>query len=118
MLKKNIIIGLFVFYLCILQIFEFLQIKKLQESIRVISQIENELKIKKYIGRKALRLSLNATGDNYSPITIQEDNPEIPYDDYSSSEQDFTNYNSEKEDGIAGQNPPVYSEMSNIIGIN
>lgn len=57
----------------------------------------------------------------YSPITIKEDNPENPYEDYVASEQGFTKnwrekgYNPEGPVGLEGQTPPVYSDMSNII---
>lgn len=61
----------------------------------------------------------------YSPITIKEDNPDTPYDDSElinslpiSSEtvekvSKGTVYNPEGPAGVEGQNPPVYSDMSN-----
>lgn len=68
----------------------------------------------------------NAT--EYSPITIKEDNPDTPYDDSEyrdtlplssqtvTREWQGTGYNPEGPAGVEGQNPPVYSDMSNVIG--
>lgn len=64
----------------------------------------------------------------YHPITIREDNPDTPYDDseyrdtlpVSSSTVtkvwEGTGYNPEGPAGVEGQTPPVYSDMSNVIG--
>ncbi len=64
----------------------------------------------------------------YSPIVIREDNPDTPYDDSEFrdtlpvSEQKIvkewqgTGYNPEGPAGVEGQTPPVYSDMSNVIG--
>ena len=64
----------------------------------------------------------------YSPIVIKEDNPDTPYDDSEYrdtlpvSEQKIvkewqgTGYNPEGPAGVEGQTPPVYSDMSNVIG--
>ena len=64
----------------------------------------------------------------YSPIVIREDNPDTPYDDSELrdtlpiSEQKIvkewqgTGYNPEGPAGVEGQTPPVYSDMSNVIG--
>ena len=64
----------------------------------------------------------------YSPIVIREDNPDTPYDDSEFrdtlpiSEQRIvkewqgTGYNPEGPAGVEGQTPPVYSDMSNVIG--
>lgn len=64
----------------------------------------------------------------YSPITIKEDNPDTPYDDSEyrdtlplssqtvTREWQGTGYNPEGPAGVEGQNPPVYSDMSNVIG--
>lgn len=64
----------------------------------------------------------------YSPITIKEDNPDTPYDDSEyrdtlplssqtvTREWQGTGYNPEGLAGVEGQNPPVYSDMSNVIG--
>ncbi|MBO5136886.1 MAG: flagellar M-ring protein FliF [Spirochaetaceae bacterium] len=68
------------------------------------------------------------SGVEYSPITIREDNRNTPYDD--SEYRDFlpissetvtrvwtgTGYNPEGPAGVEGQNPPVYSDMSNLYG--
>lgn len=64
----------------------------------------------------------------YSPIVIREDNPDTPYDDSEyrdtlpisqqtvTREWQGTGYNPEGPAGVEGQNPPVYSDMSNVIG--
>lgn len=64
----------------------------------------------------------------YSPIIIKEDNPDTPYDDSEyrdtlpisqqtvTREWQGTGYNPEGPAGVEGQNPPVYSDMSNVIG--
>lgn len=64
----------------------------------------------------------------YTPITIKEDNPNTPYDDseYKDSltissqtvtrEWQGTGFNPEGPAGVEGQTPPVYSDMSNVIG--
>jgi len=64
----------------------------------------------------------------YSPIQIKADNPDTPYDDSEYrdtlpiSEQTVTKkwsgtgYNPEGPAGVEGQTPPVYSDMSNVIG--
>ena len=63
-----------------------------------------------------------------TPIIVKEDNPDTPYDDSEQvlyvprSSQTVTNewqgtgYNPEGPAGTEGQNPPVYSDMSNVIG--
>ena len=64
----------------------------------------------------------------YSPIVIKQDDPDTPYDD--SEYRDYlpissetvtkkwtgTGYNPEGPAGVEGQNPPVYSDMSNLYG--
>ena len=64
----------------------------------------------------------------YSPIQIRADNPDTPYDDSEfrdtlpissqtvTREWQGTGYNPEGPAGVEGQNPPVYSDMSNVIG--
>jgi len=64
----------------------------------------------------------------YSPIVIKADNPDTPYDDSEyrdtlpissqtvTREWQGTGYNPEGPAGVEGQNPPVYSDMSNVIG--
>ena len=65
---------------------------------------------------------------NYTPIVRTPDNPDTPYseletvDSFTISEQIVdkkwtgTGYNPEGPAGVEGQNPPVYSDMSNVIG--
>ena len=64
----------------------------------------------------------------YSPIEIKADNPDTPYDDSEyrdtlplskqtvTKEWQGTGYNPEGPAGVEGQTPPVYSDMSNVIG--
>lgn len=64
----------------------------------------------------------------YHPITIREDNPDTPYDDSEfrdtlpissqtvTREWQGTGFNPQGPAGVEGQNPPVYSDMSNVIG--
>ncbi len=65
----------------------------------------------------------------YTAPTIEEDNPNTPYNDGKKAESGFTlseetvnksytgtQYNPEGPAGVDGQNPPVYSDMSNMIG--
>ncbi len=64
----------------------------------------------------------------YSPIQIKADNPDTPYDDSEyrdtlpisqqtvTKEWQGTGYNPEGPAGTEGQTPPVYSDMSNVIG--
>lgn len=64
----------------------------------------------------------------YSPVEITPQDPEKPYDtrvtrDYLplssqtvTREWTGTGYNPEGPAGVEGQNPPVYSDMSNVIG--
>ena len=64
----------------------------------------------------------------YSPIEIKKDNPDTPFDDSEyrdtlplsqqtiTKEWQGTGFNPEGPAGVEGQNPPVYSDMSNVIG--
>ncbi|WP_338064313.1 flagellar basal-body MS-ring/collar protein FliF [Treponema parvum] len=64
----------------------------------------------------------------YKPITIRADNPDTVYDDSElrdtfpissqtvTKEWQGTGYNPEGPAGTEGQTPPVYSDMSNVIG--
>lgn len=64
----------------------------------------------------------------YSPIVRKVDNPDTPYDDSEmvdtlplsqqtvTKEWQGTGYNPEGPAGVEGQTPPVYSDMSNVIG--
>ncbi len=66
----------------------------------------------------------------YFPFTRVADNPDTPYDDsqvfdsVTLSSQEInkewrgTGFNPEGPAGVEGQNPPVYSDMSNVYGIN
>lgn len=64
----------------------------------------------------------------YKPIVIRVDNPDTPYDDSEfrdtlpvstqtvTKEWQGTGFNPEGPAGVEGQTPPVYSDMSNVIG--
>jgi len=68
------------------------------------------------------------TSKEYSGVTIKADNPDTPYDDSEirdnliissetvTKEWTGTGYNPEGPAGVEGQNPPVYSDASNLIG--
>ena len=70
----------------------------------------------------------SSTSTEYSPIVIRPDNPDTPYDDSEYrdtlpiSEQQVkkehrgTGFNPQGPTGTEGQTPPVYSDMSNVIG--
>ncbi len=71
-----------------------------------------------------------STTTEYFPFTRIEDNPDTPYfdgeifDSVTLSSQEInkewrgTGFNPEGPAGVEGQNPPVYSDMSNVYGIN
>ncbi|MBQ1949407.1 MAG: flagellar M-ring protein FliF, partial [Treponema sp.] len=64
----------------------------------------------------------------YTPIQRKADNPNTPYDDSDyvdtlpvsqqtvTKEWQGTGYNPEGPAGVEGQTPPVYSDMSNVVG--
>jgi len=64
----------------------------------------------------------------YTPFERKKDNPDTPYDDSEiqdsvvisvqegSETWEGTGYNPEGPAGTEGQNPPVYSDMSNVVG--
>lgn len=64
----------------------------------------------------------------YHPVEIRPDNPDTPYDDSEyrdylprssqtvTREWQGTGFNPQGPAGTEGQNPPVYSDMSNVIG--
>ena len=67
-------------------------------------------------------------GTEHTPIVIRPDNPDTPYDDSElkesiplssqtvTKEWQGTGFNPEGPAGVEGQNPPVYSDVSNVIG--
>lgn len=70
----------------------------------------------------------SSTSTIYSPIQIRPDNPDTPYDDSEYrdtlpisehtvvNDWQGTGFNPEGPTGTEGQTPPVYSDMSNVIG--
>lgn len=109
-------------------------IQKLEAEYRakILSSLQNyysidrvrDLNIK--IDMDMSKKSIEAT--EYTPIVMKPDNPDTPYDDskllesitISSQTIDKkwtgTAQNPEGPPGVEGQNPPVYSDMSNLIG--
>lgn len=112
MIKRNIVQGFVFAVICLLQAIAIAKINRVQNTIDVE---------KNSIGEIIKEKSLNRKDGTYSPITIREDNPEIPYDNYVTSDQVDSKYlkgiayNPEGPAGVEGQNPPVYSDLSNII---
>lgn len=68
--------------------------------------------------------------EEYTPFVRKADNPDTPYDDSDlvdgvvlsseivNKEWKGTGYNPEGPAGVEGQNPPVYSDMSNLYGLS
>lgn len=88
---------------------------------------------RKQIGDVVVNLEMDMSKKNqestiYSPIQRRADNPNTPYDDSEyvdtlpisqqtvTKEWQGTGYNPEGPSGVEGQTPPVYSDMSNVIG--
>ena len=117
MIKRNIVQGFVFAVICLLQIITIAKINRVQNTIDVDKTSIDEIS---YV--PVNKEEQSRTDGTYSPITIREDNPKTPYDDYINSDQvnpkDFkgTAYNPEGPSGGEGQIPPVYSDMSNIIG--
>lgn len=117
MIKRNIVQGFVFAVVCLLQVITIAKINRVQNTIDFDKTSIDEMS---YV--PVNKEELSRTDGTYSPITIREDNPENPYDDYVNSDQvnpkDFkeTAYNPEGPAGVEGQIPPVYSDMSNVIG--
>lgn len=111
MIKRNIVQGFVFAVVCLLQVI----------TIAKINRVQNTIDIDEISYVPVNKEELSRTDGTYSPITIREENPKIPYDDYVTSDQvnpkDFkgTAYNPEGPAGVEGQIPPVYSDMSNVI---
>ncbi len=88
---------------------------------------------RKRIGDVIVNLEMDMSEKNresteYSPIQRKADNPNTPYDDSDyvdtipvsqetvTKEWQGTGFNPEGPTGVEGQNPPVYSDVSNVIG--
>ena len=116
MIKRNIVQGFVFAVICLLQIITIAKINRVQNTIDVDKTSIDEIS---YV--PVNKEELSRTDGTYSSITMREDNPETPYDDYVTSDQVDSNYckgtayNPECPAGVEGQNPPVYSELSNII---
>lgn len=116
MIKRNIVQGFVFAVVCLLQVITIAKINRVQNTIDIDKTYIDEIS---YVSVNEKQLA--RTDGTYSPITIREDNPKTPYDDYVTSDQvnpkDFkgTAYNPEGPAGVEGQIPPVYSDMSNVI---
>lgn len=88
---------------------------------------------RKQIGDVVVNLEMDMSEKNqestiYTPIQRKADNPNTPYDDSDyvdtlpisqqtvTKKWEGTGYNPEGSSGVEGQTPPVYSDMSNVIG--
>ena len=88
---------------------------------------------RKQIGDVVVNLEMDMSEKNqestiYTPIQRKADNPNTPYDDSDyvdtlpisqqtvTKKWEGTGYNPEGPSGVEGQTPPVYSDMSNVIG--
>ena len=117
MIKRNIVQGFVFAVICLLQIITIAKINRVQNTIDVDKTSIDDTS---YV--PVNKEELSRTDGTYSPITIREDNPEIPYDNYVTSDQVKSNYikgtayNPEGPSVGEGQIPPVYSDMSNVIG--
>ena len=117
MIKRNIVQGFVFAVICLLQVITIAKINRVQNTIDVDKTSIDEIS---YV--PVNKEELSRTNGTYSPITIREDNPKTPYDDYVTSDmvnpKNFkeTSYNPEGPAGVEGQIPPVYSDMSNVIG--
>ena len=116
MIKRNIVQGFVFAVICLLQIITIAKINRVQNTIDIDKTSIDEIS---YVSVNEKQLT--RTDGTYSSITIREDNPEIPYDNYVTSDQVDSKYlkgiayNPECPAGVEGQNPPVYSDLSNII---
>lgn len=116
MIKRNIVQGFVFAVVCLLQVITIAKINRVQNTIDV-----DKISIDEISYVPVNKEERSRTDGTYSPITIREDNPKTPYDDYVTSDQvnpkDFkgTAYNPEGPSVCEGQIPPVYSDMSNVI---
>ena len=107
------------------------QEQEAQLSARVLSALQKPFKDRVRDVVVAIEMDMSKkTSDKtiHTPIIITEQDPDKPYDttekrDYLpissqtvTKEWTGTGYNPEGPAGVEGQNPPVYSDMSNVIG--
>ncbi|MFA6856385.1 MAG: flagellar basal-body MS-ring/collar protein FliF [Treponema sp.] len=97
-------------------------LKSLQSTLTADRVRDLDIKIDMDMSKKTTDSTI------YSPIVIKKDNPDTPYDDSEyrdtlpvsqqtvTKEWQGTGYNPEGPGGTEGQTPPVYSDMSNVIG--
>ena len=112
MIKRNIVQGFVFAVVCLLQIITIAKINRVQNTIDVDKTSIDEISYVPVNKEEQSRID-----GTYSPITIREDNPKTPYDDYINSDQvipkDFkgTAYNLKGPSVGEGEIPPVYSDM-------
>lgn len=107
-----------------------------QEEAKLKASILNHLQglaQQRRIGDLVVNLEMDMSeksmeSTTYKPIERKADNPNTPYDDSDyvdtlplsqqtvTKEWQGTGYNPEGPAGVEGQTPPVYSDMSNVIG--
>lgn len=106
-----------------------MQEKLRADALRSLRGIFTEDRVRDLSVKIDMNMSKRSTESTvYSPITIREDNPDTPYDDSEfrdtlpissqtvTREWQGTGFNPEGPAGVEGQTPPVYSDMSNVIG--
>lgn len=106
-----------------------MQEKLRMDALRSLRGIFTEDRVRDLSVKIDMNMSKRSTESTvYSPITIREDNPDTPYDDSEfrdtlpissqtvTREWQGTGFNPEGPAGVEGQTPPVYSDMSNVIG--
>ncbi|MFI3257526.1 MAG: flagellar basal-body MS-ring/collar protein FliF [Spirochaetales bacterium] len=108
--------------------FETMQRAKVLEALQKIYSEDRVRDLNVNIDMDMSQMEISTT--EHFPFTLIADNPDTPYDDSELLEsvtvgsQEITKvwrgtgYNPEGPAGVEGQNPPVYSDMSNLYGIN
>ncbi len=107
-----------------------------QEEAKLKASILKHLQVlakEKRIGDLVVNIEMDMSEKSlestvYTPIQRKADNPNTPYDDSDyvdtlplsqqtvTKEWQGTGYNPEGPAGVEGQTPPVYSDMSNVVG--
>lgn len=121
MIKKNFIIGIVLSAVCVLQVVTLIRMNELRATV---AQFSAKVAIEEIVRGETLDTSTfsSMTKDTYSPISVSPEKLEKPYEDSIISSERLikewtgTGYNPEGPVGLEGQTPPVYSDMSNVIG--
>lgn len=106
-----------------------LEMQYAAKALKALQSIYTEDRVRDLNVKIDMNMSKRSTqATEYSPITIRPDNPNTPYDDSEfrdtlpisqqtvTKEWQGTGFNPEGPAGVEGQTPPVYSDMSNVIG--